>query len=141
MAIAIVAVQAVMFIVAAKRGFDLTDESFYLLTYPHWTEWPSVSLFGAYFSLPYALVAHDVWAMRIIAFALLLGTAIWFGLEAQRTFGALAGRPSRQGELATAIAAGAGIWSYYGASPVPYTPSYNLLTLVCLLVVLALALR
>ena len=41
-AIAIVAVGAVMFIVAAKRGFDLTDESFYLLTYRHWNEWPSV---------------------------------------------------------------------------------------------------
>ena len=46
------AVQALMFIVAAKRGFDLTDESFYLLTSRHWAEWPSVSLFGAYFSLP-----------------------------------------------------------------------------------------
>ena len=140
-AIAIVAVGAVMFIVAAKRGFDLTDESFYLLTYRHWNEWPSVSFFGAYFSLSYALVGHDVWAMRILGFALLLATAVWFGSEAQRAFGALVGRRSRDGELATALAAGASIWSYYGASPVPPTPSYNLLTLVCALVVLALALR
>src|SRR5689334_21311360 len=130
-----------MFIVAAKRGFDLTDESFYLLTYRHWTEWPSVSLFGAYFSLPYVLVGHDVWAMRLLGFALLLAAAVWFAAEAQRAFGALAGRPTRDGVLATAVASGAGIWSYYGASPVPYTPSYNLLTLVCSLVVLALALR
>src|SRR6185369_9269466 len=135
MAIVIVAVQAVMFIVAARRGFDLTDESFYLLTYRHWTEWPSVSLFGAYFTWPYVLVGHDVWAMR------LLGAAIWFGSEAQRAFGALVGRRSRDGELATAVAAAAAIWSYYGASPVSPTPSYNLLTLACALVVLALALR
>ena len=141
MAIVIVAVQAVMFIVAARRGFDLTDESFYLLTYRHWTEWPSVSLFGAYFTWPYVLVGHDVWAMRLLGFALLLGAAIWFGSEAQRAFGALVGRRSRDGELATAVAAAAAIWSYYGASPVSPTPSYNLLTLACALVVLALALR
>jgi hypothetical protein len=139
--LAIVAVQAVMFIVAAQRGFDLTDESFYLLSYRHWSESPSVSLFGAYFSLPYALVGHEVWAMRILGFALLLAAAIWFGSEAQRAFGALAGRQSRDGELATALAAGASIWSYYGAWPVSPTPSYNLLTLVCALGVLALALR
>jgi len=141
MAIVIVAVQAVMFIVAARRGFDLTDESFYLLTYRYWTEWPSVSLFGAYFTWPYVLVGHDVWAMRLLGFALLLGAAIWFGSEAQRAFGALVGRRSRDGELATAVAAAAAIWSYYGASPVSPTPSYNLLTLACALVVLALALR
>jgi len=139
--IVIIAVQALMFIVAAKRGFDLTDESFYLLTYRHWTEWPSVSLFGAYFSLPYALVGHDVWAMRLLGFALLLAAAVWFGREAQRAFGALADRPSREGELATAVAAAASVWSYYGASPVPPTPSYNLLTLLSALAVLALALR
>jgi hypothetical protein len=139
--IVIIAVQALMFIVAAKRGFDLTDESFYLLTYRHWTEWPSVALFGAYFTWPYAVLGHDVWAMRLLGFALLLGAAIWFGAEAQRGFGALAGRRSREGELATAVAAAASIWSYYGAWPVPPTPSYNLLTLVCGLVVLALALR
>jgi hypothetical protein len=140
-AVAILAAQAVMFIVAAKRGFDLTDESSYLLTYRHWSEWPSVSQFGAYFSLPYALVDHDVWAMRILGFALLLAAAVWFGSEAQRAFGALAGRRSREGELATALASGAAIWNYYGAWPVSPTPSYNLLTLFCALVVLALALR
>ena len=43
--------------------------------------------------------------------------------------------------FAASIASGAGVWSYYGAWPVPYTPSYNLLTLLCALLALALALR
>jgi hypothetical protein len=137
----IAAVEAAMFVAAAGRGLDLTDEGFYLLTYRHWTEWPSVSLFGAYFSIPFALFGHDVWAMRVLGFALLFGAGIWFGHETGRAFDALANRRSRDGLLATSIACGAAVWSYYGAFLVPYTPSYNLLTLLCALLAFALALR
>ena len=137
----IVAAEAAAFLVAAGRGLDLTDESFYLLRYRYWTEWPSVSLFGAYFSVPFALFGHDVWAMRTLGFVLLLGAGMWFGYEASLAFGALAGRTSSDGVFAASIACGAGLWNYYGASPVPYTPSYNLLTLLCALLALALALR
>ena len=126
----IVAAEAAAFLVAAGRGLDLTDESFYLLKYRHWTEWSTVSLFGAYFSVPFALFGHDVWAMRTLGFVLLLGAGIWFGYEASLAFDALAGRTSSDGVLAASIACGAGLWNYYGAWPVPYTPSYNLLTLL-----------
>src|SRR6185295_9706124 len=127
----IVAAEAAMFLIAAGRGLDLTDESYYLLKYRYWTEWPTVSLFGAYFSGPFALFGHDVWAMRILGFVLLLGAGMWFGHEASRAFDALAERSSNDGLPAASIASAAGLWSYYGASPVPYTPSYNLLTLLC----------
>jgi hypothetical protein len=52
----------------------------------------------------------------------------------------LEGRAGADGGAA-ALAAGMGIWSYYGATPVPYTPSYNLLTLACALASSALSLR
>jgi hypothetical protein len=137
----IVAVGAAAFLVAAGRGLDLTDEGFYLLRYRYWTEWPSVSLFAAYFALPYALSGHDVWAMRTLGFVLLLCAGMWFGRETSLAIDAVAGRTSREGVFAASIASGAGVWSYYGAWPVPYTPSYNLLTLLCALLALALALR
>lgn len=137
----IVAVQAAMFLLAATRGLDLTDESFYLLTYQHWSEWPSVSLFGAYFTLPFTALGHGVWAIRVLGFVLLLGAAIWFSFEVSTALGALARAPGREGLIAASVAGGACIWSYYGGFPGPPTPSYNLLTLCCALVTVALALR
>lgn len=137
----IVAIEAAAFLVSAGRGLDLTDEGYYLLKYRYWTDWPTVSLFGAYFSVPFSLFGHDVWVMRALGFALLLGGGMWFGREATLAFDALAGRKGRAGVGAASIACGAGLWSYYGAFAVPYTPSYNLLTLVCALAALALALR
>jgi hypothetical protein len=137
----IVAAQALWFSLAAGRGLDLTDEGFYLLTYRYWTEWPSVSLFGAYFAFPFALVGHDVWAMRMLGFTLLLGAGFWFGREANLALDSLAGRSGRAGLFAASIASAAAAWNYYGAFIVPYTPSYNLLTLLCALLTAAIALR
>jgi hypothetical protein len=137
----ILAAQASVFTVAATRGLDLTDESFYLLTFRHWTEWPSVSMFGAYFSLPFAALDQSVWAFRILGIVLLLGAGIWFSHEVTAALQMLAGKPGREGLVAAALAGGAGIWSYYGGFPGPPTPSYNLLTLVCALLACALSLR
>ncbi len=137
----VVAAQAAMFMTASTRGLDLTDEGFYLLTFRHWTEWPSVSLFGAYFALPYQLLGQSVWAIRVLGFVLLLAAAIWFGREVHRSFDALALRATPQGVVAASLAGGASIWNYYGAFLVPYTPSYNLLTLACALGTMAQALR
>jgi hypothetical protein len=137
----ILAAQASMFAVAASRGLDLTDESFYLLAFRHWSEWPSVSLFGAYLSLPFIALGESVWALRILGIVLLLGAGIWFSHEVTAALQALAGTQGREGVLAGALAGGAGIWSYYGAFPGPPTPSYNLLTLVCALLGVAFSLR
>ena len=137
----VVAAQAAMFFAAATRGLDLTDESFYFLTFRHWTEWPLVSLFGAYFSLPYALLGQSVWAIRALGFILLLAAGIWFSREVCRSFDALALKATPDGIFAASLAGGASIWNYYGAFIVPYTPSYNLLTLACALGTMALALR
>jgi hypothetical protein len=137
----VVAAQAAMFFAAATRGLDLTDESFYFLTFQHWTEWPLVSLFGAYFSLPYALLGQSVWAIRALGFILLLAAGIWFSREVCRSFDALALKATPDGIFAASLAGGASIWNYYGAFIVPYTPSYNLLTLACALGTMALALR
>jgi hypothetical protein len=137
----VVAAQTAMFLAAATRGLDLTDESFYLLTFQHWTEWPSVSLFGAYFSLPYALLGQSVWAIRVLGFILLLAAGIWFSREVCRSFDALALKVTPDGIFAASLAGGASIWNYYGAFIVPYTPSYNLLTLACALGTMALAMR
>jgi len=86
----VVAGEVAMFLAAAGRGLDLTDEGFYLLTFQHWTEWPSVSLFGAYFSLPYQLFGQSVWAIRVLGFILLLTACVWFSREVHRAFDALA---------------------------------------------------
>jgi len=137
----VVAGEVAMFLAAAGRGLDLTDEGFYLLTFQHWTEWPSVSLFGAYFSLPYQLFGQSVWAIRVLGFILLLTACVWFSREVHRAFDALALRMMPDGIAAASVAGGASVWNYYGAFVVPYTPSYNLLTLACALAAMALAMR
>jgi hypothetical protein len=137
----VASLQLVMFCVAATRGLDLTDESYYLLSFRYWAEAPAASLFGAYLSLPYALVGQSVWAIRIFGFLLLFGTGFWCALEVIRGLQALEGADSQSHVWPSALAGAAGIWSYYGAAPGPYTPSYNLLALACALAGTALSVR
>ena len=41
----------------APRGFDFTDESYYLLNYLYWRDLTAtVSFFGAYFELPFRML-------------------------------------------------------------------------------------
>ena len=69
----IAALHVGLFSIAATRGWDLTDESFYLLSFRHWAEAPATSFFGAYLAMPYALVGQSLWAIRVVGFLLLFG--------------------------------------------------------------------
>jgi hypothetical protein len=82
-----------------------------------------------------------VWAMRTLGFVVLFAAGVWFGREVCRSFDALDSKATGDGIGAASLAAGASIWSYYGAFVVPYTPSYNLLTLACAFGAMALTLR
>ncbi len=137
----IAALHVGLFSIAATRGWDLTDESFYLLSFRHWAEAPATSFFGAYLAMPYALVGQSLWAIRVVGFLLLFGTSVRFVIELIRSLNTLEDRTSRGHIGAAAIAASTAVWSYYGAFPVPYTPSYNLVELACALASSALSLR
>ena len=65
--------QAGLFIWMSPRGFELTDESFYLLNDLYWRDLTAtVSFFGAYFELPFRLLGQSI-SIRIVA---LLGLAV-----------------------------------------------------------------
>lgn len=130
-----------LFSLAATRGLDLTDESYYLLSFRHWADAPAASFFGTYMSLPYLLVGHSLWAIRVVGFLLLLGTGVWFAKALADAIDTLEARTSRCYVSDAALSAGMAVWSYYGAAAGPYTPSYNLLTLACALASCAVSLR
>lgn len=141
MSLVICSLQLIVFSVSAARGFDLTDEGFYILSYGNWSNLPGFSLFGAYFQWPYEAMERSVQGIRILGFVVLLTSGFYFTRQLILSIDLLEGRANRSHIHFISIAGGAAIWSYYGAFPGPYTPSYNLLALTSALASCALALR
>lgn len=115
------------------RGFDITDESFYLL----WAADPggyraSASQFGHYTGLLYQLAGGDLFGFRLAGVVVLLAAAGLFAAALEGALDASAGAASRAGDrLARICIILSSALLYYG-SWLP-TPSYNWLTLVGLL--------
>lgn len=128
---ALLVVQIGLFVAMAWRGLDLTDESYYLLSYQHWRSLiATVTFFGAYFDVPFRLLGGDVGAIRVFGMVLLVAAGGFFTQRAL-SFGRAAA------ELVPwpyTVAGMAGTMFYYSFVTTLRAPSYNLLVLFCMLV-------
>lgn len=123
--------QVGLFVATAWRGLDLTDESYYLLSYQHWRGLiATVTFFGAYFDGPFRLLGADVGAMRVLGMALLVVAGGFFTRQAL-AFGRDAAEPVPWPYTAAGMA---GAMFYYSYVTTLRAPSYNLLVLFCMLV-------
>ncbi|RZU52567.1 hypothetical protein EV385_4440 [Krasilnikovia cinnamomea] len=111
---------------AAGRGFDITDEGFYLLSYRWWdadqrTFTGSQYLYGPVF----ALLGHDIVALRIFRLGTVLIGHLLFGVAfmrwlRQRRADAPPTRVWEAAGAATIVAAGGVVYAW-----LPQTPGYN----------------
>ncbi len=131
-------VYAAVFGVFFSRGFDITDESFYLLNYRHWSEFAGgVSFFGAYLAIPYYLLGESIWAIRFFGLVMLMAGAYFFALELFKNLPVYQKNEMQVG--ATAVS-GAAV-TFYSVFGTIYSPGYNLLNLVLMLFSTGLLLR
>lgn len=122
-----------LFVVSANRGLDLSDESYYLLNYLNWRELSATStFFGAYIELPFRMLGRNLAAIRIFGLAVLCAcTAIFFhGLVklSQQITGDIVKDYS-----ANLIAVISACFLYYSFYFTLRAPSYNLISLSCIL--------
>ncbi|KRA29936.1 hypothetical protein ASD81_19760 [Nocardioides sp. Root614] len=119
-------------VICANRGLDLTDESFYLLSYRWWNDnFDSFSGVQYVYGPVFELLGFDIARLRLVRLATTVAAHVWFGwtfmswLRWQRP----AAPASRWWEIAgtATITACAGI-TY---SWLPLSPGYNDLALTC----------
>jgi len=135
-------------VVMANRGIDLSDESFYLLSYRWWDSTPrSFSGVQYLYGPVFELFGHDIAALRLFRLATVLVAHLWFALAFLRWLdgwrpGALVGDWRRVAVLV--IVASGGVT--YGW--LPLSPGYNdvaalgsLMMLGCVLSAVATARR
>lgn len=122
------------------RGFDISDESFYLLHYRHWSEFAgSFSFFGAYLAIPYYLLGESIWAVRFFGLVMLMTGAYFFSLD---LFKNLPVNETNENDLKVGAAAvSCAAVAFYLVFGTLYTPGYNLLNLVLMLFSTGLLLR
>lgn len=141
-AAACAAAWATVAVLCAPRGLDLTDESFYLLSY-RWWDVNLDNFSGAqYFYGPvFEALGHDIAGLRIVRLAMLLvahgvfGHAFMRWLRCHRPLAS----PSRWWEVAgtaTIVACSGIVYSW-----LPLSPGYNDLALVCTVLGAAAVLR
>jgi hypothetical protein len=110
-----------------SRGFDITDEAFYVLHFKYWdTFGGNLSYFGAYLSPLYSVLGSDILLMRV-AGAVLIALSL-FALAYQTTVFVNPCAPRSNRLFAGAIAATFSCGFYVQFSTL-VTPSYNLLNL------------
>ena len=123
-----------VFCAFASRGFEYTDESFYLLSLVWWREiTSSFTLFGVVLGGLFDAVGQDITTFRILGMLALLGSSAYMAVMAFRLVSqAHAGLSALRG-LVTIVVMGAAL-QYYDVFSVLRVPSYNLLALCALMV-------
>ncbi len=131
---------------AAGHGLDLTDEGFYLLSYRWWSADHRTFTGAQYLYGPvFALLGHDIAALRIFRLGTVVAAHLLFGLAFMRWLRPRrpAAPPTRLWEVAGAavmVAAGGAVYGW-----LPQSPGYNdvvlLGALLALAVVFAMARR
>ncbi|HEY7273649.1 MAG TPA: hypothetical protein VH502_13025, partial [Actinoplanes sp.] len=126
LACAVTAIWAGTALRAAGHGFDVTDEGFYLLSYrwwnvDHWTFTGAQYVYGPVF----AVLRHDIAALRIFRLLTVVGGHLLFGLAVMRWLRPRrpSAPPTRLWEAAgtaVVVAAGGVVYSW-----LPPTPGYN----------------
>ena len=134
-------VQVGLYVWMAPRGFEFTDEAYYLLNYLHWRDLVAmVSFFGAYFELPFRMLGQSVPAIRIFSLFLLLASSAFLTREALR-FSARQDGPGNDTPLMFVAVGMAASLFYFGYLSTVRAPSYNLLAVCSMLVATGLLLR
>ena len=123
----------------SRRGFEYTDEAFYLLSYLYWdSAVASFTFFGAFLKWPFKLLGEDVSSIRMFSLVLLMGSSTFFMASALRFL--FAKRLPANLIWATTIAAACSSLYYFGHFSTLRAPSYNLMALACMLLATGLLL-
>lgn len=119
----------------ASSGFDITDESFYLLWASHPEEvLASVTQFGYYTGLLYSLSGEDITIFRIAGLCLLLVVTVFFSIELEKYWISLSRPFSHLGvRWRVIVLLLLGSLAYYNRWRL--TPSYNWLALISVILV------
>lgn len=117
------------------RGFDITDESYYLLwatqpTYVH----GSVTHFGYITAILYRLVGEDIILFRLLGILVLLLSGFFFAVSLDKYWNSWCQKASHLTRLTGFAVVISAALSYYGQWWL-LTPSYNWLALVATLIV------
>ena len=122
------------------RGFDITDESFYLINYKYLSSLTGcVSFFGAYLAGPYHLFGESIWAIRFFGLLVLLAGAYFFAFEFFKRLSVEASDTKHVQVGATVVACA--VMAFYSVFGTLYTPGYNLLVLILMLFSTGILLR
>ena len=122
--------QIALYLWMAPRGFDFTDESYYLHNFLYWREFTgTVTFFGAYFEWPFRLSGASIGAMRILSLLLVLGSTALLVRQVMRFSW---DEPGGRQPFWTMIAPMAASMLFFGYLSTLRAPSYNLLCLVAM---------
>lgn len=126
----------VVLVWAAQRGYDISDEGFYLYAAePANASSNANGLWGMYLGLLYRLAGFSLVTMRLVGILLLVGSACWFSSQVDRMIAGLVGSPTTvTARVAVVISTLGAALLYYGSAIL--TPSYNLVGLCSILVAL-----
>ncbi len=132
--VALLMVQIGLYLWMVPRGFEFTDESYYLLNYLHWREVVATnSFFGAYFEWPFRALGQSLPAMRVLSLLMLLGSSAFLSWHSLAAF-APNRRPSLAQQGPVMLVCMAGSLLYFGYLSTLRAPSYNLLALCAMMV-------
>mgnify|MGYP000981577345 FL=1 len=126
-AVLLLLTQVGLFIWMAPRGFEFTDEAYYLLNLLHWREMQgNVTFFGAYFELPFRVLGKDIASIRLFSLALLLACSAYAGLSVWQFFSTHGGGRGLAHPSSFIVVGLAGSMLYFSILSTLRVPSYNL---------------
>lgn len=133
--------QSGLYVWMAPRGFEFTDESYYLLSYLHWRERiGGTSFYEAYLELPFLALGQSVAGIRVLSLLLLLACSAFFAREALLYWSRLESSKGEAPWAFVSVGMAASLF-YFGYLTTLRAPSYNLLVLCSMLVSTGLLLR
>lgn len=129
-----------VFLSLARRGFEYTDESFYLLSIIWWREiTSSFTLFGVVLGGLFDVVGQDIMIFRVVGMLGLLGSSAYMAQATLRFAAAESDlTPPYRGLVTLVVACSA--MQYFAVFSTLRIPSYNLLAVCSLMVATGLML-
>ena len=147
-ALAMLLLQVSLYLWMAPRGFEFTDESYYLHNFLHWREFTgTVTFFGAYFEWPYRLMSGSVAGIRVLSLLMVLASSAILMHQVLRFSARERARSGNEGDSNVHItwwhllAPMASAMLYFGYLTTLRAPSYNLLSLCTMALCTACLLR
>lgn len=132
--IAILSITILIFAIFSTRGLDFTDESYYLLNYLHWRDLSATTtLFGAYLEPLFRIAGENLAIMRIFGLASLC-YASYFFIERFLTYSSKVTQTSISERFPIILGSISSGILYYSFFDTLRLPSYNLISLFCILI-------